>query len=129
MKNLLPLLLLSLLACNQTNNAQSKKHTQLGESYAKEQLALALSDSAQHNVIDHKQPVIKDQATAASVAEAVLFSLYGEENIISQRPYEAHYINSYWVLMGTLPEDTHGGTFIIIIDAMDGRIIKISHGK
>jgi hypothetical protein len=118
-------LMLTLTACGQQHNGR----TILGKSYAETELKSALSDKTQHNVIDDKTVIIKDSATAISVAEPILFGIYGKDNITRQRPYETYFIGNYWVISGTLPKNSLGGTFLIIMDARDGRILRITHGK
>lgn len=73
--------------------------------------------------------VIPDSQTAVDVAEIVLFNIYGKENIIQQRPYNLNLIDDYYIIEGTLPKNTLGGTFLIIINSKDGKIIKLTHGK
>ena len=101
----------------------------LGKSYAEKELQSALTDKSQHNVINAKTVIIKDSVTAINVAEPILFSIYGKDNITKQRPYEIYFIDNYWLIGGTLPKESKGGTFLIIIDSRDCRIIKITHGK
>ncbi|OBW42061.1 hypothetical protein AB670_01579 [Chryseobacterium sp. MOF25P] len=73
--------------------------------------------------------VIPDSQTAVDVAENFLFNIYGKENIIQQRPYNLNFIDDYYIIEGTLPKNTLGGTFLIIINSKDGKIIKLTHGK
>lgn len=73
--------------------------------------------------------VIPDSQTAVDVAENFLFNIYGKENIIQQRPYNLNLIDDYYIIEGTLPKNTLGGTFLIIINSKDGKIIKLTHGK
>jgi hypothetical protein len=117
------LLAFSLNAFSQSNRIE------LGKSYAESELKLALSKESQHNVIDNKKMIIKDSSTAIKIVEPILFSIYGKENIDSQKPYESYLIENYWVISGTLPKDMHGGTFLIIIDARNSKVLKITHGK
>ena len=98
-------------------------------SYAEQQLHSALTDTTQHNVIDNKTAIIKDSLTAINIAESLLFNIYGKDNIIRQRPYETYLIDNYWIISGTLPDGYLGGTFLIIIDARNSRVIRITHGK
>jgi hypothetical protein len=121
----LPILLLaiSINACSQNNR------TELGKRHAEKELKLALSKESQHNVIDNKNVIIKDSSTAIKVVEPILFSIYRKENIESQKPYECYLIENYWVIAGTLPKDMDGGTFLIIIDARNSKVVKITHGK
>ena len=117
------LLALSINACSQNNR------TELGKSYAERELKLVLSEESQHNLIDNKSIIIKDNSTAIKIVEPILFSIYGKKNIESQKPYESYLIKNYWVIIGTLPKDMLGGTFLIIIDARNSKVLKITHGK
>ncbi len=102
--------------------------TILGKSYARQELEIALTDKDQHNSINNNS-IIKDSLTVICVAEPILFSMFGKENIVNQRPYEIYFINKYWIINGTLPKNQLGGTFLVIIDAKDSKIIRITHGK
>jgi hypothetical protein len=118
-----------LLSINMTINGQPKsEHLLLGRKYAEEQIKLALTDNAGHNVINSKTAIIKDSLVAIKIAETLLFNIYGKSNIISQKPYEIYHINNYWFLSGTLIKGIDGGTFLIIIDDRNSQIIKITHG-
>jgi hypothetical protein len=121
----LTFLTFTLTACGQTKNDR----TILGKTYAEQELKFALTDKSQENFVDGKRIIIKDSVTAISIAEPIIFSIYGKDNIIEQRPYETFLIDKYWIISGTLPKDYKGGTFLIIIDSRDSRIVKITHGK
>jgi NTF2 fold immunity protein len=122
---ILILLTFSLSACG-----QSKMDSQiLGKDYAQNELKVALTDKPQHNVIDYKTIIINDSATAIEISEPILFGIYGKNNIIEQKPYEIYHIDNYWIISGTLPKGYKGGTFLIIIDSRDSKVIKITHGK
>lgn len=101
----------------------------LGKQSAEIELKSALNDKTQHNVVNSKTIIIKDSLTATSVAEPILFGIYGKSKITTQRPYEIYHIKNYWVLTGTLKKGWTGGTFLIIIDDRNSKIIKITHGK
>jgi len=101
----------------------------LGEEYAKNQLKTTLADSTVDNVISLKTLIINDKETAINVIEPILFSIYGKNSIKKQQPYEAYLINNYWVISGTLPKGYLGGTFLIIVDATNSKIIRLTHGK
>ncbi|UFH33590.1 YbbC/YhhH family protein [Chryseobacterium sp. C-71] len=73
--------------------------------------------------------VILDPKTAVEISESILFPIYGKENIIKQRPYDVHFIHGYYIIKGTFPEPQIGGTFIIIINSKDGKVIKLTHGE
>jgi len=119
----LSFLLITLSSC-----AQNKRLV-LGIENANEELRIALSKKSQHNVVDNKTIIIKDSINAIKIAEPILFDIYGKENIEKQRPYEIYLLENYWVISGTLPENYVGGTFLIIIDARNSKVIKITHGK
>jgi hypothetical protein len=89
----------------------------------------ALADMLQHNVASGSKMLISDNSTAVQVAEPILYSVYGKAVIAKEKPYEIHLINHYWVINGTLPEGWLGGAFLIIIDAQDSHIIKLTHYK
>lgn len=116
---------MSLFACGQSN----PRTIFLGEEFAKVELEQSLADTTLHNVVGKQREIIKDKKTAVSVAEQILFAIYGQTNIKKQRPYEIYKIKNYWSISGTLERRSVGGTFLIIMDARDGRIIRITHGK
>jgi hypothetical protein len=113
--------------CGQTTNERQK----FGKRNAEYELNSALKDKTRHNVINSKTVIIKDSLTAISVAEPILFGIYGKLHITKQKPYEIYHIKSYWVLSGTFKGglQSKGGTFLIIIDDRNSQIIKITHGK
>jgi hypothetical protein len=127
MKKIISLLILLLVlnSYGQTN----KENELLGRKNAEEELKIALRNNKEHNVVDNKSLLIKDSLTAIKVAEPILFSIYGKEQIEEQKPYEIYLINNHWIISGVLPEDYVGGTFLIIIDGRNGKVIRITHGK
>ncbi|MBB4036290.1 hypothetical protein GGR21_002192 [Dysgonomonas hofstadii] len=124
------LLLVTLNCCSQ-NKKDNTERLLFGREHAEKELRESLSDSLIHNVIGKDKILIKEEADAVKIAEVVLFSIYSEENIIRQHPYEVHFIDNYWIISGTFPLEPRmvGGTFLIIIDARDSRILRITHGK
>ena len=103
------------------------QRTFLGIEYAKQELNKALTDTTQKQIL--VDTLIKDKKTAIAVSEAILFKIYGKDNITSQQPYEVNLIDGYWILNGTLPENMLGGTFLIIIKATNGQVIRLTHGQ
>ena len=92
----------------------------------------ALNDKTEKQVLVDK--AIPDKQTAISVAAPILFKIYGKHQVVGEKPYNAHLIDGYWLISGTLPaalpdEDVVGGTFLIIFSSKDGRVIKLMHGK
>ncbi|HEY8781231.1 MAG TPA: YbbC/YhhH family protein [Mucilaginibacter sp.] len=115
------LILITLFSCKQ-------HHTILGVEVAKKELRQALSEKSSEEQSPVKK-IISNEKAAVAIAEPMLFKIYGKDDIISEKPYEIYLIDSYWVLSGTLPEGMYGGTFLIILSAKDGRVIKLTHGK
>lgn len=76
-----------------------------------------------------KQPLLPTESDAIQFAEPILFKTYGQKHIESQRPYNIVKTNNCWIITGTLAEGWKGGTFLISIDAADGRVIEMGHTK
>lgn len=130
MKNIKTFYFLTLLTFAFTAYGQKKEDRLLmGKSYAERELTSALTVDSGHKLIDNNSRIIKDSLTAVAVAEPILFGIYNKNNIIRQRPYEIYLINNYWIISGTLPKESKGGTFLIILDSKNNRVIKIIHGK
>lgn len=116
---------LLLLSCGSSKSSR----TLLGRTYAEQTLKSALADKIIDTSIQNKPSIISDSLSAIRAAEPILFKTYGEEPILNQRPYEIYFIDSYWVIRGTLPKEEDGGTFLIILDSRDGSVLKLTHGK
>lgn len=98
----------------------------IGSEAARAKVEKALKDTTVPNMIDKKIMLLSDKSLAISVAEPVLFSTYGKENILSQKPYEIYQHKGYWIIKGTLPDTMIGDTFLFIIDARDCRIVQMT---
>ncbi|MFM7022208.1 MAG: NTF2 fold immunity protein [Flavobacteriales bacterium] len=96
---------------------------------ALDHVMLTLSDSSAHNVINTQSILIKDKEMALTIAEPILFDIYGKTNILHQKPYKIKYVEVYWVIEGSLDEGAHGGVFLLIMDSRNGQIVRITHGK
>ena len=68
---------------------------------------------------------------AKKIAEAVWVPIYGKEHIEEEKPFQAVLTNNeVWVVQGSLPKGhTLGGTAYIEINKLDGRILRVTHGK
>ena len=122
-KIILLLLIISLISCNNV------LHSKLGIEVAKEELERALADTTKIDILEKNELLIKEEKTAISVAEPILFEIYGKSKIEDEKPYEAYLINNYWVIRGTLNRFSLGGTFSIVIDARNSKVIEIIHYK
>jgi hypothetical protein len=81
---------------------------------------------------------VPDEVTAVKIAEAVLVPIYGEQHIISERPFTAELDGDVWTVTGTLHCGNQyssptvrcvGGVAEIKISAVDARILSVKHGK
>jgi hypothetical protein len=74
-----------------------------------------------------KEGLVPDKETAIKIAEVVLFRLYGEENIISQRPYKVRQEDDTWWISGTIKENMFGSVFNIAISKQTGAVLHLEH--
>ena len=109
------------------NRKDSIGRTFLGKDIASKELAKFINNP-KANLLKGKV-LITNKEMLISIAEPILFKIYGKENIIGERPYEAYLFNDYWLMMGTLPTHMLGGTFTIAINPKTCEVIGISHGK
>jgi hypothetical protein len=75
---------------------------------------------------------VPDSATAVRVAVAVWIPIYGERQIMSEKPFVATLKDSVWTVTGSLPpapkgHDVVGGTVVAKIAKRDGRILFVTH--
>lgn len=121
-----PILILLLFTGCVNSNSDIRRE---GESKKENQIESSLVDSTVHNYVDKKRILIKDSETAIKVIEPILFSIYGEEEIKSQKPYSHRFVDNQWHISGSLRDDYIGGVFLIVIDARNCEILRITHGK
>lgn len=81
---------------------------------------------------------VPDAATAVKIGEAVLIPVYGEKQIVSERPFHATLKDDVWTVNGTLtcPDGKggtvticHGGTASVRLSKRDARILFMIHYK
>jgi hypothetical protein len=97
----------------------------LGEKVAKQEI----KESLKGNAKPFYDALITEKSIAIAIAEVLLFKIYSKKNITSEQPYEIYRIDGYWYISGTLPKGYLGGTFIIIINSINGVVIRLIHGK
>src|SRR5689334_23313256 len=97
--------------------------------FANEKLHEALTDSSTtYSVHNPGTRMIKDEHTATSVAEAILFGIYGKNKILTERPYQVYKLDEYWYLSGSLHGwYVDGGSFEIILDSRDAHVVNVRH--
>ena len=83
-----------------------------------------------------KSGYVPDSVTAVKIGEAVLIPVYGEKQIASERPFTAGLKGNVWTIEGTLhcPDgkggmttSCDGGTAVVKISKLDGRIMFMTH--
>jgi NTF2 fold immunity protein len=82
---------------------------------------------------DSKKGCVPDAETAVKIAEAVLIPVYGQQQILSERPFKATLDRSTWTVEGSVPcngppgAPCPGGAAIVKISKATGRIIHMTH--
>ena len=128
MRNFKIIIILTLLFSSSIIIGQETERGKLTKKQAKEIVLEALSDSTLHNIIGVTSILTKEKKVV-EFAEIILWDIYGKKNIEKQKPYNVFKIDKYWLLGGTLQKGMKGGTFMIIIDSYDCKIIRLTHGK
>jgi hypothetical protein len=122
--------LLTFLTLTLSVYGQSKNDNDtLGAERARQNLISALTDTTQHNVINSKFIILDSEDKAINFAEKILFDIYGKKHIQNEKPYKVYNIDNYWVISGTLRKGWKGGTFLIIINSHDCKVVRLTHGK
>jgi hypothetical protein len=91
-----------------------------------------LASSYAHGGTSYVPPngFLPDAATAIRVAEAVLVPIYGEQKVLSERPFRAFLNAGVWTIQGTLPAGrSAGGVALVKIAKRDAKVIHVLHGK
>jgi hypothetical protein len=104
--------------------------SQVGKRVAEKEFNATIMREKVNNVVNSKFSLIKNSKVAVQVAEPLLFSVYGEKTIVEQKPYDVHYINNHWVVLGKNAreaEGSGGGYFLIILHDSDSRVIRMDY--
>jgi len=72
---------------------------------------------------------VPDEKTAIAIAVSVWKPIYGDSSIEMQAPYFAYLVDDLWIVTGSLPKWTKGGTAKAIIDKNNGKVLHIMHYK
>lgn len=75
--------------------------------------------------------LIYNEEIAVSVAEAYLFHQFGESRIKNEKPYKITMVKDNWVIEGNDDDDINmkTGSFFIVINSIDGKVLGMAHGK
>jgi hypothetical protein len=72
---------------------------------------------------------VPDASTAIRISEAVLRPVYGLEAVERQRPFTAVLEGDVWRVEGTNPTQAIGGTALVRVSRVDGRILHMHHTR
>src|SRR5437870_3102087 len=76
-----------------------------------------------------REGFVPDEATAVLVAEAILSPIYGRQQVESERPFHAVLVGDTWHVTGSQNKYVDGGVAEAEIAKVDGRILRVIHGK
>lgn len=85
-------------------------------------------NDASHNFIP-PSGYVPDEQTAIRIAIAVWEPIYGPMHIANKKPFHAQLLGDVWIVEGSLPKGVVGGVPIAEISKVDGRIVRVSHGR
>lgn len=74
-----------------------------------------------------KEGLVPDKDTAIKIAEVILFRLYGERDVTSQKPYGVTEDENIWWVCGTLKKDDLGSVFTIAISRQTAAVLYLEH--
>lgn len=120
MTTVLPLLLLFFLNVWATDQQKPQKPMDEWE-------ALQISLKGARS-IHPKNGFVPDESTAIQIAQAVATAEYGEKTISREQPFHARLYGETWIVKGTLhPQGALGGTAVVKISKLDGKILFMTH--
>jgi hypothetical protein len=89
----------------------------------------ALTPYTPNKYKQREEGYVPDSATAIKIAEAVWIPIYGKETLSDEKPFKARLVNGVWIVDGTLPKGSRGGTAYAEISKETGCILKVTHYK
>jgi hypothetical protein len=92
--------------------------------------AMVCSSAVAQNVpalFDRLGGLVPDEQTALKIAEAVLVPIYGRK-IMDDKPYIIKHADGKWTIAGSIPKGFVGGSFHIVIQQRDAKILEIGCG-
>jgi hypothetical protein len=77
-----------------------------------------------------KNGYVPDKETVLAIAYAVAVPIYGKKVIDGEMPLRAELDSDVWTVLGTLNcQSCEGGTLVLQIDKMIGKIVFLTHTK
>lgn len=78
--------------------------------------------------IHPKNGFVPDESTAIQIAEAAVKAQYGDKTVSNEQPFHARLYGETWIVKGTLhPQGALGGTAVVKISKLDGKILFMTH--
>lgn len=78
------------------------------------------------NVLAAREAVPTEDA-AAQIHGAIASAVFGKEQIEKQRPYIPIRNGEFWVVYGSSPDNSPGGTAVTVIRASNGEVLRLLH--
>lgn len=95
------------------------------EKDAKEQIRHALSRKMPNGVL--KRGAAATEQVATQIHAAVAGEIFGAEKLRKQQPFRAIRSGEFWVVYGSIPENTMGGTAVSVIRISNGEVLSVVH--
>jgi hypothetical protein len=122
------LLSITILFCSAKASSQLIKEPKAASNSIEQELKTAKANEKQDYILWDKKLVLPNKDVAIKVAEPILFAIYGEKNILQQKPYNVSLRENKWIITGSIHSEK-GGSFLIILDARNSKVLRVIHGK
>jgi hypothetical protein len=130
MKKLGIIILLALLICLIAfliKPSPKKDYVELGPDWAQSYVRQYKAGEFDHYT--YTEVLVKDEKAAIAIALPIWNIIYGKDKIQKEAPYFAYLIDDYWVVTGSLPKGSLGGTAKAIIERKTGKVVHVIHWK
>jgi hypothetical protein len=74
-----------------------------------------------------REGYVPDKETAVAIGYAVALPVYGREAMDAENPFRAELESGKWTVLGTFHGKGEGGTVVVQIDKIGGKILYLSH--
>jgi len=104
-------------------------HKKEQDSNLKRYISDSLYFASENRIIPKTSRKIKNKKELIKLVEPLLFEKFGEQEIISEKPYQIFMARGFWVITGTMKCGYAGGTFVSVVDSESGEIVLLTHFK
>jgi hypothetical protein len=95
------------------------------EKDAKEQVRTALSKKPPNAMLT--RAAVPTEKVAAEIHQAIAGAIYGAEHIQKQKPFLPIRYGDFWIVYGSVPGKSLGGTAVSVIRASNGEVLSVTH--